>query len=101
MREAGVEEVVDTTVDIYLDEAPGIFSGIEQAIVEGDSDRTRKGAHSLKSASGNIRANRLYGLLQSMEGLGKAADVEGSRSALPELRAEFDAVMEYLRRQRA
>jgi PAS domain S-box-containing protein len=98
MREAGVEEVVDTTVAIYVEEAPGIFAAIERAVAGRDADAVRKGAHSLKSASGNIRADRLFHLLQSFEDMGRDGDVGGIEAALPGLRAEFGAVMEQLRR---
>jgi len=101
MREAGVEEVVDTTLDIYLEESPRIFAALDVAVAAGDPDATRRLAHSLKSSSGNIRANRLFGLLQAMETLGRAADAEGARSALPELREEFGAVMAQLSRGKA
>jgi PAS domain S-box-containing protein len=100
MREAGVEEVVDTTVDIYLDDAPAIFVGIESAVADGNVEAVRRGAHSLKSASGNIRAHRLYELLQEMEGLGREGDVTRIRTAFPDLREEFRAVMAYLRKVR-
>ena len=97
MREAGVEEVVDTTLAIYASDAPAIFAGLEAAVAAADTDELRRGAHSLKSASGNIRANRLCGLLQAMENLGRDGDAEGARAAWPEVKAEFGAVMAYLR----
>ena len=96
MRAAGVEEVVDTTIAIYLDDAPGIFEKIESSVEADDAEGVRKAAHSLKSASGNIRANRLYEMLQEMERLGRDGDVGGVRAAFPPLRSEFRAVMEYL-----
>ncbi|NJD20319.1 MAG: response regulator [Gemmatimonadetes bacterium] len=101
MREAGVEEVVDTAVGVYLDEAPGVFAALEDVVTAGDSEGTRRWAHSLKSSSGSIRANRLYGLLQAMEGRGRGGDAEGARAALAELRGEFDGVLEYLRKGKA
>ncbi len=101
MREAGVEDVVDTTVAIYLEESPVLFAGLEESATAGDTEGTRRRAHSLKSSSGNIHANRLYRLLQVMENLGRDADAEGARLALPELREEFGAVMECLRKGKA
>jgi len=96
MREAGVEDVVDTTVAIYLEESPKIFAQIETAVASGDAEAVRRAAHSLKSASGSIHAKRLYELLQGMEALGRAGDLAGVRDAIVELRAEFAAVMSYL-----
>ena len=97
MREAGVEEIVEATVDIYLTEAPTIFEQMDGAVRSGDAEGTRRAAHSLKSASGNLRAGRLSDLLQAMEVLGKEGDVEGAQVAFPELLAEFESVMTYLR----
>jgi len=101
MREAGVEEVVDSTLEIYVDDAPGIFASIAGAVEASDADAVRKAAHSLKSASGNIRAHRLYQMLQAMENAGKAGDVDVARTAFPELKGEFEAVMEFLRAARS
>ncbi len=97
MREAGVADVVDTTVAIYLDDAPKIFERIETAVGAGDAEGIRNAAHSLKSASGNIRAMRLFELLKSMEALGRAGDTTKAGDALGELRSEFTAVISYLR----
>jgi len=97
MREAGVEDIVETTVAIYMDEAPKIFAGIEAAVTAGDAEAIRRTAHSLKSASGNIRAMRLFELLKGMEALGRAGESVKARDAIGELRAEFGAVMSYLR----
>jgi len=96
MREAGVEEVVDATLEIYLSEAPVLFNGIEQAVASGEPEDVRRAAHSLKSASGNIRANRLAFLLQYMEDRGQAGDVDGARELFGALREEYRAVIEYL-----
>ena len=87
----------DSTVDIYLTEAPTIFEQMDGAVRSGDAEGTRRAAHSLKSASGNLRAGRLSDLLQAMEVLGKEGDVEGAQVAFPELLAEFESVMTYLR----
>ena len=96
MREAGVEEVADATVEIYLSEAPRIFGQVEEAVRSGDPEAARRAAHSLKSASGNIRAARLADLLQAMEASGKAGDLAGVQGAFPALQAEFRSVMAYL-----
>lgn len=96
MREAGVEEVVETTVGIYKEEAPTIFKALEAGFSVGDLDEIRKTSHSLKSASGNIRANRLFGLLQELERLSREGDEGGVAATVPEVRDEFHAVMAYL-----
>ena len=93
MADAGVEEIVDTTLVIYLEESPRVFASLESAVRSRDVEGVRRAAHSLKSSSANIRANRLAGLLQAMEHLGQAGDAVGAGAALPELSAEFAAVV--------
>jgi CheY-like chemotaxis protein/HPt (histidine-containing phosphotransfer) domain-containing protein len=100
MREAGVEEVVDVTLDVYLSEAPELFRSLEAAVHGGEGEAMRRAAHSLKSASGNIRAKRLAELLQRMENQGRDGDVEGARRALPDLRDAYEAVVRYVRADR-
>jgi HPt (histidine-containing phosphotransfer) domain-containing protein len=100
MREAGVEEVVDATIDIYLAEAPGLFAALDGAVTNGVPEDVRRTAHSLKSASGNIRATRFPGLLQAAENLGRDGDMEGARTAFDELRAEYRRVIDFLQASR-
>ncbi|MFQ5537998.1 MAG: Hpt domain-containing protein [Gemmatimonadota bacterium] len=96
MRAAGVEEVVDATVEVYLSEMPAVFRRISDAVEAGDAEAVRSAAHSLKSASGNIRAQRMFHLLQELEDLGRRGDVAGIRALWPEVRDEFSAVVRYL-----
>jgi CheY-like chemotaxis protein len=101
MRAAGVEEVVDVTLDVYLSEAPELFRGLEGAVAGGEAEAVRRAAHSLKSASGNIRAKRLADMLQQMEDRGKNGEVDEARGMLGALRQEYEAVVEYLQADRS
>ena len=96
MREAGVEEVVDVTLGIYTTDTPGLFSELATAVDAGNGEVVRAKAHSLKSASGNIRADAFARLLEHMEEAGARGSVAEMRAALPRLRSEYHAVMEYL-----
>ena len=75
MRQAGIEEVVDLTLDIFAGEAPRLFGDLTAAAETGDLETVRANAHSLKSSSGNIWANRLSGFFETMETA--AADLDG------------------------
>ena len=96
MREAGIEEIVDTTLEIYQSEAPGIFGALEQAMEAGDAEGIRAQAHGLRSSSGNIRAGGLAELLQQLESLGREEDVAGARDLFPGVAKEYRSVMDYL-----
>ncbi len=97
MREAGVEHVVDTTVGIYLEEAPEIFNALSSAAEDGRTADVRSRAHSLRSSSGNIRAGDLAQHMKRLEQAAAAGEADRVRELLPAARTEFDAVMSYLR----
>lgn len=99
MREAGIEEIVDTTLEIYQSEAPGIFAALEQAMEAGDAEGIRAQAHGLKSSSGNIRAGGLAELLQQLESLGREEDIAGAKDFFPGVAKEYRSVMDYLAEQ--
>lgn len=99
MREAGIEEIVDTTLEIYQSEAPGIFAALEQAMEAGDAEGIRAQAHGLKSSSGNIRAGGLAELLQQLESLGREGDIAGAKDFFPGVAKEYRSVMDYLAEQ--
>lgn len=96
MAEVGVEEVVDATLAVYSTEAPEIMARLTAAFASGDSEEIRAAAHSLKSSSGNIRAAGLAEILQDLEGLAGAGDMEAAQRLNPRVRAEYDAVMAHL-----
>jgi two-component system, sensor histidine kinase and response regulator len=98
MRAAGIEEIVDTTLDIYRGEAPMLFAKIRDAVERGDAEAIRTAAHSLKSSSGNVRATRLAELLQGLEDAGRGGDTEAASRLYAEVRAAYEAVMEQLGR---
>ena len=100
MREVGVEEIVDTTLDIYIGEAPELFDGLRAAVDRGDGDAIRTRAHSLKSSSGNIRAAVLAGHMQQLEQFGREGRADEARALFPKVEREYDAVMAYLRAER-
>jgi CheY-like chemotaxis protein/HPt (histidine-containing phosphotransfer) domain-containing protein len=97
MREGGVEEIVDATLEAFASEAPAIFAGLEASVSSRDAEGVRRGAHALKSAAGNIRAYRLTELLEALEKLGRSADVAGAESLFGQVREEHTVVLEYLR----
>lgn len=97
MREVGIEEVVDSTLAVYLSEAPEIIERIEGAVEAGDADEIRAAAHSLKSSSGNIRANRLSELMAELEHLGRDGKTVEAAQMIESAKAEHERVMAYLR----
>ena len=68
MRAAGIEEIVEPTLEIFLQEAQRLFAALSTAVPAGDEETVRSAAHSLKSSAGNIWATRLARVLNELEG---------------------------------
>lgn len=96
MRQAGVEEVVDMTLEVYVEEAARLFADLEEAVAENDTEAARAAAHSLKSSSGNIWAMGVAELFARMELAASQQDQAAVDSTFAELRPEFEQVMSFL-----
>lgn len=101
MEAAGIGEIVDVTVDVYLDEASSLFQQLVGAAAEGDMGTVEARAHTLKSSSANVWANRVSAMFAEVEGAARDGASESVASAMDALRAEFDAVVRYLSEGRA
>ena len=86
----GPEFVVEL-VDTFLEEAPAMLAELRAARVEGDADRFRRAAHSLKSNANTFGAVSLAARARDLEL--KALDAEPSRdeTALAALEIEYSA----------
>jgi PAS domain S-box-containing protein len=97
MKEAGVEEMAAETLTVYLRDTPTRVALLEEAVRDADQIQIEAVSHSLKSASGSIRAVPLAELLRQMEAAGKAGDIEGARELLRDIREEYAAVQATLK----
>jgi HPt (histidine-containing phosphotransfer) domain-containing protein len=87
-RTAGAEFAVEL-VDTFLEEAPGMLAELRSAHTEGDADRFRRAAHSLKSNSNTFGASRLAALSRELELGGMNDDPAHDVDALAALDAEY------------
>jgi len=96
MRSGGIEEIVEPTLDLYRQEAPGVVDQIREAWAAEDAEGICSAAHKLKSSSANIRADSFAALLFRLESAGREADLQRIAGLMPDIESEFDAVMAYL-----
>ena len=96
MREAGVEEIVEETLRVYLDEAPDRLRRLERALEHQNAREVEMEAHALRSASLNIRADGLAGLLEQAEHAGVDGDLEAARRLTTLIGEELARVAKYL-----
>ncbi|MCZ6916255.1 MAG: response regulator [Gemmatimonadetes bacterium] len=97
MREAGVEDMVEATLSVYLRDTPERIRLLTQAVAEHHADEIEAVAHSLKSASGSIRAEALAELLAHMEIIGKDRTLDPAPDLLQEILIEYETVSRILR----
>jgi two-component system, sensor histidine kinase and response regulator len=96
MRDAGVEDAVETMLDVFLRDAPTRMAALASAIERADAREIEATAHAFKSASGTIGAGRLANLLKTAEFAGRNGQPGRAAETLNALTSEYDAVMTYL-----
>jgi signal transduction histidine kinase/CheY-like chemotaxis protein/HPt (histidine-containing phosphotransfer) domain-containing protein len=86
------DALVQKVIAAYVDDTPQHLRTLRQAIAGHDPNSVRKVAHSLKSASANVGAQKLAQLAKEMEHLGRADTTEGADVILTDMEQEFQAV---------
>ncbi len=92
LQRPGASDLVGKVVSKFLASSPGLLQNLRRAAVEGDARGVELAAHSLKSSSANVGANRLAAQCKELE---REARINGSlphQGRLQELEAEFEAV---------
>lgn len=100
LQRDGSPPVLERVIGIYLDAAPKLIAEIRTAVEKRDALRLQRAAHSLKSSSANLGAQKLSELCKELENMGRLAKLEGAALKLDVLEFEFDAVRNALELQR-
>ena len=82
-------EFVVELVGTFLEEAPGMLGELRAARAEGNADRFRRAAHSLKSNADTFGAVRLAARARELERVGLDAVPARDETALAKLEAEY------------
>ncbi|WP_460829691.1 response regulator, partial [Massilia agilis] len=88
----GGDALVQKVIAAYVDDAPQHLRTLRRAIDVHDPASVRKVAHSLKSASANVGAQKLAQLCKDLEYLGRADTTEGADGILTDMEQEFQVV---------
>jgi HPt (histidine-containing phosphotransfer) domain-containing protein len=100
LREGGIEEMVGTLLETFVQDCPGRLAALELAVLSGSAEAVRSAAHAFKSGAGTIRATFLADRLQEMEAAGKANELTRTGALMETIRAEHLAVLCELERTR-
>jgi HPt (histidine-containing phosphotransfer) domain-containing protein len=96
LREAGVEDIIATLLQTFMQDAPARFAALEQAVKEGNAKAVESAAHAFKSGAGTIRATVLAEGLAQAEATGRAGNLESVTALLQQIRHEYLAVVSEL-----
>ena len=88
LKAATGPEFVVELVATFLEEAPGMLAELRKARADGDVDRFRRAAHSLKSNANTFGAATLAAQARALELKGLDADPARDATALTALEAE-------------
>ena len=81
--------------DIFIEDYPGKLGAIKQATAKKDFEALRDAAHSMKGASGNLSAKKLYAHFLKVEQLAKTNNMDGMESLLAEIERAFSDFKDY------
>jgi HPt (histidine-containing phosphotransfer) domain-containing protein len=96
MREAGIEEIVESTLQLWVEETPAKFAKLEAAVSAADPRAAANAAHTLKSSSSAICATLLADALNALESAGYADERERVATLFAEARQRYREAIEYL-----
>ncbi len=88
----GDDEIVGEFIDAFLEDAPGLFENLQQAIDDGDLNGARLAAHSLKSNAATFGATHLANLCRQLEMLAREGILEGAPDLLTQAQTEYAQV---------
>lgn len=96
LREWGGEKLLAQMIRLFIANSPARMDQIRSGVSSGDPSEAEKGAHSLKSSSANIGADRVRALAADTERAGAAGDAAAVAALLPELEEAFSRAIQAL-----
>jgi HPt (histidine-containing phosphotransfer) domain-containing protein len=92
LQQTAGAEFVTELVDTFLTEAPLMLAELHSALADGNSDRFRRAAHSLKSNSNTFGATALGAMARELELTAADRVAAGDTHALDALAEEYGRV---------
>ena len=86
------DQLLRKIVSRFLESTPGLIATLREAQGSGDSETVFQTAHSLKSSSGTLGAERLTKLCGAIASLGRSDALEEVEPLLAKLTSEYEAV---------
>ncbi|HDR05859.1 MAG TPA: Hpt domain-containing protein [Candidatus Marinimicrobia bacterium] len=92
------EELMEQLIELFLEDYPTRVAEIEAGFSEGNSEKTRKAAHTLKGMSGNLAFHQVYHTAKKMEDYASEKKMEEAEKLHNQLQKEIARVLEHFNR---
>jgi two-component system sensor histidine kinase/response regulator len=92
LQRAGRPDIVQRTLDLYLENAPRLLRELQDGAANGDVATLGRASHMLKSNSANVGALKLASRCNELETLARAGSVARAAELVAGVGAEFEAV---------
>ena len=89
MGEGGGEMVVEL-IELFLEDTPGLLAEMRLGVADGDREKLRRAAHSLKSSAATLGLSALSALCQGLENLGRSDQFEEATERIEEVASHFE-----------
>lgn len=89
-RVDGDMELLAEMVEIFLEDCPGLLTGIQKAIESQDVEALEYSAHTLKGAVGNFAAVGAFEAAFKLEEMGRTSNIIGANEAYMTLAGEME-----------
>lgn len=99
MQAAGIEEIVEPTLQLFVEESAGLIDSLEVSLATSNVESLRMAAHKLKGSSGNVHARHLAELAEGLEHIARAGDLSSAARLVAQARREYASVMDFLAKQ--
>lgn len=87
---------LEKIINAFLEKSPADIEQLVAALAAADAEQVRISAHSFKSSSYNLGAQRLAELCKQMEQAGREQDLRMAQALLEPIRAEYNCAREAL-----
>ncbi|MCC7549630.1 MAG: Hpt domain-containing protein [Burkholderiales bacterium] len=87
----GSDDLLRQVVCLFVDSTPALLEDIEAGLKNGEMDRLRMAAHTLKSSAANLGATVLGDMARQLETAARAGILGQGLPSFPSVKEEFEA----------
>ena len=96
LRELGGDDFLVEVVDAFVADAPGLVATLHRALDQGDAEKLRRAAHTLKSNGATLGAERFSELCRELEQTAKGGRLENASELVQRIERELGALQNAL-----